>query len=423
MFVKKDLRKIPEILADATARASRVPLVPPSNDCDQDAAKSKTSASNDESNAVMTEISFARRAPEFLPSKTVSLLLQPQFLPALQNLICLSLYDCGLVTLAGIEFGGQQHDKRGAESEIDSSIKNEPIFPNLQQLDIGRNPLITNSSLPATFSSQLPSLLELWCDDCSFGPQIPQELLNLHKLRVVRMTKNKLQNSLNTDIGIKYWPDLRTLALDGNQLTEIGEGIGLLEHLEVLLLRQNELREIPEKVPSVRNGKLKMVSLSSNRLEKFPVGLAEVKSNDFGDGEAPLREVYLNGNKIEQLPSGIWGEYNDDGKNSWLRSIKKLNLAHNSIGSGINNSDDVNDGGVANILPKDFVERFGMPDPSTGECINAEGVIVRLEGNPLVELLRKKWIDEQRKKERDEKEEMRRVESETVDGEAMDVDE
>jgi len=423
MFVKKDLRKIPEILADATSRASRVPLAPPKNDCNNDDAETKTNANNDESNTTITELSFARRAPEFLPSKTVSLLLQPHFLPALRNLLRLSLYDCGLETLAGIESGGQLHDKGGADSENDNTNKNEPIFPNLQQLDIGRNPQITNASLPSTFSAQFPSLLEVWCDDCSFGPQISEELLNIHTLHVVRMTKNKLRNSLNTDIGIKHWLDLRVLALDGNQLTEIGEGIGLLEHLEVLHLRQNELREIPEKVPSGRNGRLRMVSLSSNRLEKFPVGLTEVNKIGFGESAVSLREVYLNGNKIQKLPSGVWGESNEDGMNGWLGSIKKLNLAHNAIGAEANESDEANVIDKANVLPKDFLERFGMPNPATGECNKAEGVIVRLEGNPFAEFLKKKWIDDKRKNELEEEEVKRKKESEAEDEEPMDIDE
>lgn len=169
-------------------------------------------------------MSFARRAPEFLPSCGVSLLLDRTYRPALENLVRLSLYDCGLRSLAGIE-------------ELDNGSDARTLFPSLEQLDIGRNTSLINESIPSTFHTQLPSLLELWCDDCSFGPAVPMPFLKMDHLQVVRLTSNKLEGILEEEIGNKYWNEVRVLALDGNLLSDVGKGLGGLRFLEKLHLR------------------------------------------------------------------------------------------------------------------------------------------------------------------------------------------
>ena len=383
MFVKKDLRKIPQILSDATSRAASAP---PS-----------TADETLKGQGIITELSFTRRAPEFLPACTVSLILQPQFRPAFDHLIRLSLYDCGLKSLAGIELSHCDDDSDASASGGDTAMDQEkpgaPLFPKLQQFDIGRNPQLTNDSLPSTFHTQFPSLQELWCDDCAFGPTLPMAFLQIHQLHVVRMTKNKMEGPLEEKIGLDYWKELRVLALDGNKLTQVGEGIGRLTYLEKLHLRQNELTSLPEGVPGRGNVNLTMVSLSSNKLSSFPASLVDVGSS--------LKEVYLNGNEIQDFPMGL-------GKK--LMGIKKLNLAHNSIGG----SDDHHLGEDGMVLPRDFVERFGRPDPVAGVCEKDGEFIVRFEGNPFTEAMKKKWQEEQKKKE-DEERKAREME--------MDVDE
>ena len=279
MFVKRDQRKIPQILADAASRAD------PASD-----------------EGVVTEMRFARRAPEFLANGngSVSLLLEPRYRPALDNLMQLSLYDCGLQSLAGIE---QRNKDDGAP----------PLFPRLESLDVGRNPKLTNESLPDTFHTQFPRLVQLWADDCSLGPDIPSTLLNLDKLQVVRMTGNKLEGELEGGIGTRHWRHLKILALDGNKLSSIGRGIGKMKELEKLYLRGNNLTSLPEGVPGVGNSSLTVLSLSSNQLTSVPMSLVAC---------ATLKDLYLNGNQIEELPEWL-------AKN--LVGLRKLNLAHNSI--------------------------------------------------------------------------------------------
>ena len=364
MFVKKDLRKIPQILADASQRAAS--SSPPSlfNEQDETPPSKKAKSENDKNNSsIITEMRLGRRAPEFLPSCSASILLAPKFRPALDNLIHLSLYDCGLSSLAGIE---QLHSTTNDNS--DDFMSTATLFPKLEQLDIGRNPKLTNESLPNSFHTQFPSLLELWCDDCSFGPQIPKTLLQMNKVHVVRMTCNKLEGQLEQGIGVRYWKHLRVLAMDGNKLDSIGEGIGKLEYLEKLHLRQNSLSLLPESVPSATNSSLTMLCLSSNLLTSLPKSIVDVADT--------LIELYVNGNQLETVPEGV-------AKNCTF--LQKFNLAHNKI--------DKED-----VLPQDFVLRFGLPDVVTGQCTNDSHCVVRLEGNPMAERRRKAYLEEEKAK-------------------------
>eukprot|EP00957_Ditylum_brightwellii_P052984 4017279-Ditylum_brightwellii.AAC.1 len=91
MFVKKDLRKIPTILAEA-AEAARILECPPS---------SSTDDNNDNDNDNNEKLRLSRRAPEFKDG-THSILCSPANVPSLRHLESLSLYDCGLHSLDGI---------------------------------------------------------------------------------------------------------------------------------------------------------------------------------------------------------------------------------------------------------------------------------------------------------------------------------
>ena len=362
MFIKKDVRKIPQILLDASQRASSPPSIEDSTDVANSPTKKSKGNNKTTTDDIVTEMRLGRRAPEFLPSCSASILLEPKFRPALDNLVQLSLYDCGLSSLAGIE----QHLSTNDDGD---DIMSRPIFPKLQQLDIGRNPKLTNDSLPSSFHTQFPSLLELWCDDCSFGPEIPETLLQLDMVHVVRMTMNKLEGQLEENIGIKYWNHVCILAMDGNKLTSVGEGLGKLKYLEKLHLRQNMLSSLPEGVPSASNTSLEMLCLSSNQLTSLPKSIVDVENT--------LTELYVNQNKLETVPENLAD------KLTWL---KKFNLAHNEI----DNED---------LLPKDFVARFGLPEAVSGQCTGDDKCVVMMEGNPIAERRRRKaYLEEEKAK-------------------------
>ena len=101
MFIKKDLRKIPIIFADA-----------------KDAAEK-------DSSDTLTELRLARRPAEFQEGN-ITPLCQPHYKISLMSLTSLSLYDCQISTLEGIEFLAQS-------------------CPVLEEMNLGKNPL---TSLP-----------------------------------------------------------------------------------------------------------------------------------------------------------------------------------------------------------------------------------------------------------------------------------
>jgi len=192
MFVKKDLRKIPKILSDALQ-------TPP--DCNTD----------DESiqESILTHLRLSRRPEEF--NGSISILCNPNYKSALQNLTKLSLYDCQISSLENI---------------------GTLACPCLQDLNLGRNPL---KSLPDDLAIFRSSLKRLWCDDCQLTGKIPHCVFELQKLEVLRMSNNQIK-TLNGD-QIERLQLLKILCLDGNDIELIPQQIGNLSNLESLLLR------------------------------------------------------------------------------------------------------------------------------------------------------------------------------------------
>jgi len=366
MFIKKDTRKIPQILSDATAR-----LTTPEH----------TNGTNDDNdNQPITELSFARRAPELL-SSGISLILHPRHHPALHHLVQLSLYDCGLTSLTDIASPSNTTTNTNSTNNEDSTTM--VLFPKLEQLDIGRNPKLVNNSLSDTFHTQLPSLKEIWGDNCSFGPSIPETLLQLNTMEVCRLTGNQLHSPL--PMLRTHWPRIKVLALDGNQLSS-AKGLEELRYLEKLHLRQNNLTELEEGVPSAANTSLIMIGLSSNKLRSIPESLLDAVS---------LKEVYLNSNELTELPNGLATK---------LTELTKLNLAHNNIGQQKQQQND-EDATIADghALPADFVERFGLPDVISGKCEKDETCEVQMDGNPLSEFRKKRHWDEEKRRAKEAK--------------------
>ena len=92
-----------------------------------------------------------------------------------------------------------------------------------------------------------------------------------------------------------------------------------------------------------------------------------------------------------------------------LVGLTTLNLAHNKIGNNEQSADggdeDMEDADIVGAhLPKDFVDRFGVPDELTGQCRKDELCVVRLEGNPLAEKLKKRHLEEEKRKAKEAKE-------------------
>jgi len=186
MFIKKDLRKIPIIFADAKDAAEK----------DSDTLK---------------ELRLARRPAEFREGN-IAPLCQQHYKTSLLSLTSLSLYDCQISTLEGIEFLAQS-------------------CPVLEEMNLGKNPL---TSLPNEMG-ELKSLKALWLDDCEIGGALPSCLYDLDQLQVLRMSNNQITTVSGDKLGM--WKAMEVLCLDGNMIENVPEELECLTKLKVLMLR------------------------------------------------------------------------------------------------------------------------------------------------------------------------------------------
>mmetsp|Transcript_7961 Transcript_7961/g.14991 ORF Transcript_7961/g.14991 Transcript_7961/m.14991 type:complete len:318 (-) Transcript_7961:152-1105(-) len=249
MFVKKDLRKIPEIFAGAVDSSQ------------EDASKS------------ITELRLARRHAEF--NGSIAPLCQPQFRPTLQKLTSLSLYDCQISNLQNFEFLSE-------------------ACPLLEEINLGRNPL---TSLPEPLG-QMKSLKAIWLDDCEIDGLIPTCLYQLDKLQSLRMSNNKITSLMASECdsleGI--WPNMQVLCLDGNMIEIIPEQLVCLTNLKILMLRNNKIKSLPYGVPGRTHASLQIFQISSNELTALPPSIAECPC---------LEKIYANANMIADIPLGL----------------------------------------------------------------------------------------------------------------------
>jgi Leucine-rich repeat (LRR) protein len=255
MFIKKDLRPIPEILRDPDDTRERLLL--------------------------------GRRDNEF--NGNVKRLCQPKNVERLENLRTLSLYQNKLTELEG--------------------IGNFRSLLNLTEVNLGKNDL---SSLPEEFSS-LTQVKSLWLEDNLFD-HFPRQLFELVNLENLRISNNQL-SSIPGDISILA--KLHTLAIDNNKLVSLPERIAQLAALTTLQIRGNELESLPDEIGDL--AALVCLCISSNKLVSLPAALGRLQNletlyangNNIKDvpeeiGVMPkLKKINLANNDIEQLPAAL----------------------------------------------------------------------------------------------------------------------
>lgn len=275
MFIKKDLRKIPRILADAAQ------IEDERETTDENAAKRLKRER-------LTELKLARRKAEF--NESLNVLCHPSNSPSLKYLVSLSVYDCDIKSLDGIGFFG---------SAVDGG--REICCPALECLNVGRNPITT---LPDELSMLSRSLRELWCDDCQIQGPLPPCVMTLDKLETLHMASNHI-TEIPADIS--NLQELKHLCLDHNRIDFVPENIASLTKLDVLLLRHNRLSKLPD-LPT----NLRLLHVSSNLLERLPSSLNSC---------AGLQQVFANSNKLKSISFDI----------DALVYLKRLNLSNNQI--------------------------------------------------------------------------------------------
>jgi Leucine-rich repeat (LRR) protein len=275
MFIKKDLRKIAKILEDAV---ECVPTDNKDNKDNDDDVDDPSRSKRPKIERPLQELRLGRRQQEF--QGTVQILCQPKYLPKLQDLQSLNLYDCGIANLDSISVLGD--------------------CPNFEILNLGRNPLTT---LPDELC-KVTSLQQIWLDDCQLAGALSQCLLNLPNLSLLRAPHNHI-----TEIpaSIAQCTQLKILCLDRNELTSLPED--LPPQLEELLVRHNQLTELPKSLPP----SLRILHISSNQLTEL---------NSVADNCKELTHVYANGNQLTTLPEGLFEA-----------PLQRLVVSHNPIAS------------------------------------------------------------------------------------------
>ena len=263
MFIKKDLRKLDEILVDPSDRRESLRL--------------------------------SKRSAEFEGS--VKALCREARLNSLQNLRDLNLYENDLNNLQGIGL-----------------LSRSPI----EEINLGCNKL---TSIPVEFGA-LVTLKTLWLDDNQLE-QFPVCLCQLTGLLSLRLTGNDLET---LPMSIAALQALETLAVDNNRLIEFPAGCLQMPNLKHLWLRQNKLTDLPDDLDRMTALETLSVSSNQLSLLPSCLGSMRVLKKLYANGNKIetvaidlcrlplLAELNLANNLLSVVPSAwveTWGEYDE----------------------------------------------------------------------------------------------------------------
>ena len=120
---------------------------------------------------------------------------------------------------------------------------------------------------------------------------VPPELFQLHKLEVLKLSNNSIQElptALHSSQCIYSSQSLRKLVLDGNKLKTLPEDLflGLVNSLEHLSVQKNELTELPPGLWVMPH--LKELNLSENKLSQLHYLCLD---SNFSDGHSISRQI------------------------------------------------------------------------------------------------------------------------------------
>ena len=315
MFIKKDLRKIPTILDDAVdcnvydANLSDDEIENTENNGSRENQSKKKRTKRQEP---LRLLKLGRRKQEF--QGTVRILCQPSSVPKLKYLEVMNLYDCDI------------HDLTGFGTMFETAA------PNLETLNLGRNPL--SNGIPDEFSKVGNSLKHLWLDDCKLKGAFPRALLHMPALESLRLPNNQITH---LDIGgidtnaqsSSQQQDGEEFEFDGNETEDITPMISL-RNLKILCLDRNLLGNSNHKDVVVlkqnKNGPTQGNSTSSSDDamdvdDAHPnVPTPAVLPSNFAEWVPNLEECFLRHNDFAQL-----------GVTSWPKTLEVLQVSSNKL--------------------------------------------------------------------------------------------
>ena len=264
MFIKRDERKIVQILSDPEDGRSRMLL--------------------------------SKRSHEF--DGNLDLLCRESNVKQLKNLRELNLYENQLRSIDGI-----------------GMLAKTP----LEDLNLGSNQLTT---LPPDMGG-LNNLKTLWLDDNHLD-DFPVVLCSIKSLEELHMSGNQLNFIPQSINALK---NLKTLALDNNKIEVFPMGILELAHLEHLWLRQNLLQDLPESLSdlkvlqtlSVSSNQLTSLPTTVYKMDTLKNIYANANDITWVDTELvdmpALEKLNLANNKLTSVPiawNDKWGEYDEE---------------------------------------------------------------------------------------------------------------
>lgn len=277
MFIKKDLRKIDEILGDANDTRERV-LLP-------------------------------KRSSELRGS--VKVLCKESNIKKLANLKVLNLYENELTSLKGIGI-----------------LASTPV----EDINLGFNQL---SNIPLEFGT-LSTIKTLWLDDNQIDT-FPICLCSIPGLEVLRLTGNRITHIPQS---VAVLVNIITLAVDNNNISEFPTGILHLPKLEHLWLRQNKLTVLPENLDELSKLKTLSVSSNLLEALPDCLSGMHTLINIYANGNnlstinadlcllPNLKELNLANNRLTVLPE------------TWREMWGPMDVKTQSFGGGINGNKD-----------------------------------------------------------------------------------
>jgi leucine-rich repeat protein SHOC2 len=173
----------------------------------------------------------------------------------------------------------------------------------LQEIDASMNDL---KFVNVAHEGQWPALRKLILNDNELSA-LPNPIAHFSLLTHLELADNQV-TQLGEEVGVMR--GLEVLDVHGNRLTSLPDALSTLTHLRSLKLGFNQLSKAPAWLGMLPA--LEILDLQSNRLTSLPVELSHLTS---------LKELYLSKNKLLKLPV----EYHA------LTQLKVLQLDQNDL--------------------------------------------------------------------------------------------